>query len=155
MIDKFDGTKYRFLSNFYMAEIEYEGIKYPSSEHAYQAAKSTDLEVRKRIATCCKTPNESKKAGRIVRLRANWDLLKRGIMLDIVRIKFKTHADLRQKLLETGDEELVEGNTWGDVFFGVCNGVGENHLGKILMQVREELRKEDFDVRSNGNQKTT
>lgn len=141
MINKFDGTKYSFLSNFYLAEIEYEGIVYPSSEHAYQAAKSLDVEVRKRIANC-KTPGLSKKAGRRVNMRPNWDYIKRDIMLDIVRIKFKTHKELAQKLLDTGDEELIEGNTWGDTFFGVCNGIGQNHLGKVLMIVRNELRLE-------------
>lgn len=136
-IDKFDGTQYRFLSNFYMHPVEYEGILYPSSEHAYQAAKTLDPTLRQVIANM-KTPGETKKAGRRLQLRDNWDSIKNGIMLDIVRIKFQD-PKLQLKLLATGNAELIEGNTWGDCWFGVCNGVGENHLGKILMKVRHEI----------------
>lgn len=137
VIDKFDGTKYRFLSNFYMHPVMYEGILYPSSEHAYQAAKTLDPVLRKVIANM-RTPGETKKAGRRLALRDNWDNIKNGIMLDIVRIKFQDKI-LANRLVATFPAELIEGNTWGDVWFGVCNGIGHNHLGKILMLVRDEL----------------
>lgn len=146
MIDRFDGTKHRFLSNFYMAPVAYEGILYPSSEHAYQAAKSLDQEVRKRIASL-KTAGQSKKAGRQIHIRPNWDAIKYDIMSEIVLEKFIQNPDLKQKLLDTGDDELIEGNTWGDTFFGICNGVGENNLGKILMKVRSILRGEHISCR--------
>lgn len=138
-IDRFDGTKYGFLSNFYMRPIWYDGLLYPSSEHAYQAAKTTDIKLREAFTRMI-TPGETKKYGRKLQLRDNWDNIKARIMFEIVLIKFVSHFDLRQKLLDTGNIELIEGNTWGDTFFGVCNGVGENNLGKILMEVRRILK---------------
>lgn len=137
-IDKFDGTKYRFLSNFYTCIVHYDGIIYPSSEHAYQAAKTTDFALREVIAKM-DTPGKTKQAGKRLTLREGWDTMKFNIMSEIVLIKFATNANLRQFLIETGDAELIEGNTWGDQYWGVCNGIGENNLGKILMHVRKLL----------------
>ena len=74
-----------------------------------------------------------------MKIRKDWDDVKLDVMLWGIREKFK-NEDLRQLLMETGEEELVEGNWWGDKFWGVSNGEGENHLGKILMRVREEVR---------------
>jgi ribA/ribD-fused uncharacterized protein len=138
MIDRFDGTKYEFLSNFHMAPVLYEGILYPSSEHAYQAAKSLDPVVRNRVAKLS-TAGQSKKAGRQISIRPDWEQVKYDIMSEIVLLKFMQHPDLKEKLLATGDEELVEGNTWGDSYWGVCRGVGQNKLGEILMKVRKIL----------------
>lgn len=137
MISGFHGA-YRFLSNFYLVQVLYEGILYPSSEHAYQAAKTMDMEERLRISRL-PTPALAKKAGKMLKLRPDWEMEKFQVMLDILRIKFQD-SDLRQKLLSTGEEELQENNTWGDRVWGICNGVGENHLGRLLMQVRGELR---------------
>lgn len=64
-----------------------------------------------------------------------------GVMLQLLRQKFLGDEELRRKLLRTGDAMLVEGNYWGDTYWGVCFGSGKNMLGKLLMQVREELRK--------------
>lgn len=139
IIDKFRG-QHDFLSNFYESSIIYDGVEYPTSEHAYQAAKSIDPAARKYILGC-KTPREAKRAGKALTLRENWDIIKIDIMTEIVRDKFTRHPDLAVKLLATGDARLIEGNTWGDIYWGVCNGKGYNHLGKILMQVREELKK--------------
>lgn len=61
-------------------------------------------------------------------------------MYEIVKAKFLQNKEIKEKLLLTGNEELIEGNTWGDRIWGTVNGVGENRLGKILMQVREELK---------------
>lgn len=138
-LDTFQG-KYRFLSNFWPCEITYNGYNYKSTEHAYQAAKTIDKEDHDYVATA-KTPAATKKAGRNVRMRQDWDQVKDQVMLDVVRLKFQDE-DLRAALLETGDAELIEGNTWGDIYWGVCGGVGQNKLGKILMQVREEIRRE-------------
>lgn len=136
MIDSFSG-KYRFLSNFWPCEIEYEGIKYPSTEHAFQAAKTLDIEERKRIAQL-DTPGKAKRAGKSVELRSDWESIKIGVMREILQLKF-ADKKLAQQLLDTGDEELVEGNTWGDKFWGVCDGEGQNYLGLLLMDVRTEL----------------
>lgn len=137
-IDSFSGT-YHFLSNFWPASVEFEGIVYPSVEHAYQAAKTLDVNERRRIAALA-TPAEAKWAGRASPLRRDWETSKFEVMERCVRYKFTHHADLRAKLLETGDAYLEEGNTWGDRVWGVYQGQGENRLGKILMQVRAEIR---------------
>lgn len=138
-IDKFEG-EYRFLSNFWPAPILFCGVSYPSTEHAYQAFKSEDLEQRIFIAGI-PSPGEAKRyARRNVTLRRGWDGMKLEVMLELLRLKFSNPA-LRVKLLATGQAELIEGNDWGDKFWGVHNGEGENWLGKLLMQVRDEIRK--------------
>jgi len=133
------GGHHRFLSNFWPSEIEFEGSTYATVEHAYQAAKTLDLEERRRIAGLA-TPAEAKRAGRALTPRADWEQVKFEVMEGCVRQKFATHAELRELLIDTGDAELEEGNTWGDRVWGVYEGQGENRLGKILMKVREELR---------------
>lgn len=137
-IGEFQG-EYRFLSNFWPAPCEFEGVRYPSSEHAYQAAKTLDTVERSRIAALS-TPSEAKKAGRALALRADWETVKFDVMRACVRSKFALNPDLAEKLLATGDALLEEGNTWGDRTWGVVDGVGENRLGRILMDVRGELR---------------
>lgn len=138
VIPEFQGN-YRFLSNFWPADVEADGIMYPTVEHAYQAAKTLDMAERRRIAALA-TPAEAKAAGRALTLRPGWDQDKFAVMEALVRQKFTRHVELRTKLLETGDAELQEGNTWGDRVWGVYQGQGENRLGKILMRVRAELR---------------
>ncbi|MEA2735214.1 MAG: hypothetical protein QOE14_1665, partial [Humisphaera sp.] len=113
---------------------------YPSSEHAYQAAKTLDVAERKKIAATT-SPADAKRAGRALKLRDDWETAKFDVMERCVRDKFTRHPDLRQKLLATGDAELIEGNTWGDRVWGVYQGEGANHLGRILMKVRAELRR--------------
>jgi len=139
-IREFRGPYY-FLSNFYPATVEFEGIIYATSEHAFQAAKTVYPDQREKIREA-KNPGLSKKLGREVTLRSNWDTIKYDIMLNILRNKFDAdeHSEIAQQLLDTGDIELLEGNNWGDKTWGVCNGEGSNWLGKILMQVRIELR---------------
>jgi hypothetical protein len=132
---------YSFMSNFYPSQIVYEGITYPTVEHAFQAAKTHDETLRMWIASR-KTAKEAKSEGQSVQLRSDWEAVKYKIMQDLVALKFKTHAGLRQKLLDTGDKYLEETNTWGDTCWGVCRGKGTNWLGKILMEVRESLRKD-------------
>lgn len=139
MINSFTG-KYSFLSNFYPCEIEYEGIVYPSSEHAYQAHKSNDLETRKYISTL-ETPGLAKKAGKLVDKRSGWEEVKFEVMRDILWTKF-SDSDLKTKLVDTIDDELVEGNWWHDNIWGDCSCEkckdirGQNHLGITLMEIR-------------------
>lgn len=141
MINKFSGD-YDFLSNFYPCRIRYEGKLYPSTEHAYQAAKSLDPNVREmfQITSHSKTisARDAKTLGGRVKLRSDWENVKVRVMKDCLRAKFAKH-DLKQKLLDTGNQELIEGNTWNDKFWGVCNGVGQNMLGKLLMELRDEF----------------
>ncbi len=142
MIDSFTG-EYRFLSNFYPSEITFEGIVYPTVEHAYQALKSLDIPTRKRISRMA-TPRDAKQAGRLVYLRPQWDEIKVAVMHDLIRLKFAI-PELRKKLLDTGTQWLVEGNNWGDRYWGEVNGQGHNYLGKVLMVVRKELRNAGSD----------
>lgn len=137
MIAVFD-HEYAFLSNFYDSPFEVDGIKYPTVEHFFQAMKVTDPKDREVIAAAA-TPGQAKQLGRKVSLRADWEEIKIDIMKFALRCKFQV-PELREKLLTTGDEELIEGNWWGDRFWGVCDGIGENHLGKLLMEVRQEIR---------------
>lgn len=143
MIDFFDG-EYAFLSNFYNASCIFEGKFYPTVEHAFQAAKSLDHAERDWIAAAG-TPGLAKRLGRRVNLRPDWEKIKSDVMEECLHSKF-TDPTLKQKLLATGDEELVEGNYWHDNCWGNCtceqcaNKPGENRLGKLLMEIRKELR---------------
>jgi len=132
---------YRFLSNFWPCQVLYEGILYPSVEHAYQAAKSDCQQIRLNIASCATTA-AAKRCGRTVTPRAGWTGMKVGVMRDLLRLKFADEY-LRNRLLATGDAEIVEGNNWHDSFWGRCNcaiheGTGTNWLGKLLMEIRKE-----------------
>ena len=144
-ITLFDGKEYEFLSNFYPCSIEYEGLVYPTTEHAFQAAKTHDKIKRELIANCA-TPGDAKRMGRKVELRGDWEEVKDSVMLKVLRIKFKDEK-LRGKLLATGNAMLIEDTRWHDNWWGVCNcekcpGVGKNMLGTLLMQVRQEIRNE-------------
>ena len=136
MIDKFRGD-YAFLSNFYTAEVLYKGITYKSSEAAYQAQKTLDESIKHKISLL--NAPSAKRAGSHVDLRPDWNNVKLTIMHDIVYAKFSQNVGLKDKLLATGDELLVEGNTWGDYYWGQVEDKGTNYLGKILMLVRAEL----------------
>jgi len=137
MIDNFKG-KYYFLSNFYIAPVIYEGLLYKNNEAAFQSAKVKDLEKRKQF--CELDPSKAKRKGRNVLLRNDWENIKDEVMYQCVKDKFNRNEDLKQKLIDTENEELIEGNTWNDTYWGVCRGKGKNMLGKILMRVRKELQ---------------
>lgn len=134
---KFRG-QYAFLSNFHAAPTMYDGVLYPTSEHAYMAAKTLNLRERQQVLTCG-TPSEAKKMGRRLQLRPDWEQVKVPIMGTILMDKFTRNPDLRKMLKATGNLELVEENTWGDVFWGRCNGQGQNMLGRLLMLVRARI----------------
>lgn len=134
--------QFRFLSNFYPSVVRVCGIDFPTVEHAYQALKSVNEADWRWMATL-PTPGAAKRAGRSLTLRENWDSLKLPVMRLLLRQKFKI-PELQAALLLTHSFYLEETNTWGDTFWGVCNGVGQNHLGKLLMEVRSELRRATF-----------
>lgn len=138
MITKFR-DEYAFLSNFYPSPIIVAGAPFPTVEHAFQSFKAKYPADAEKIRTA-PTPRAAKRLGRTCPMIPNWDQLKRAVMLICVRAKFEQNSRLRERLLETGDVALIEGNTWGDTYWGQCNGVGQNELGKILMLVRRELR---------------
>ena len=134
-IDNFKGD-YFFLSNFYQAPVFYSGLLFENAEAAFQSAKCPD-----RMEEFCRlNPSAAKRLGRRVELRADWNEVKDQIMYEVCEAKFTQNDSLKCKLKDTGDAILIEGNSWGDRIWGVCNGVGENRLGKILMRIRDELR---------------
>ena len=145
MIDEFRG-KYYFLSNFYSAPVTIDGVTYRNNEAAFQAAKLVDIDERKKAFSDL-SPNDAKYMGRHCKLRPDWENIKFDVMRDCVHAKFSQNPDLVKKLLATGNEELIEGNTWHDNTYGDCkcpkcqNIKGKNMLGKILMEEREALRK--------------
>lgn len=140
-INEFRG-EYRFLSNFYPCIVEYEGMKFMSTENAYQAAKTLDKAKRKAFQWC--SPGAAKKAGSNIQVREDWFQINMQLMEDLNMQKF-SKREFKKLLLDTGDEELIEGNYWGDKYWGVDSktGEGENHLGKLLMRIRDRLREKD------------
>lgn len=137
MIQGFHG-RYRWLSNFWVSPVVFESKEYISVEHAYQAAKSFEIVDREYIAGLV-SAKEAKAAGYTLQIRNDWDDVKLDIMYQLVKDKFTRTPYLREWLRGTKDMYLEETNTWNDTYWGVCNGIGENHLGKILMRVRQEL----------------
>ena len=134
MINSFSG-KYRFLSNFYPSEITIDGIVYPTVEHFFQAMKTEDIKQRQEIAQA-NSPGSAKRLGRGLLLRKYWEYMKDIYMLQGVIEKFTKYPDLAQKLINTHPHQLIEGNTWGDTYWGVYNSTGLNRLGQILMLIR-------------------
>jgi ribA/ribD-fused uncharacterized protein len=155
MIEGFSG-RYNFLSNFYPVKIVHQGITYPTVEHYYVALKiKNDQQLNGRYISLidCReliskisTPAKAKQFGNSLKLRKDWDQVKIDVMLWGIREKFKD-KDLQVLLLLTGDQILVVTNWWGDKFWGVSGGEGENNLGKILMKVRDEIRDQSVDSR--------
>ena len=130
-------NEHSFLSNFYPVQITIDGITYCSVEHAYVAMKTLDIEIRKKISLMDR-PGEVKKFGRTIQLRSDWDHVKLPLMMGLLCIKFQ-NPELKLMLKSTGSDYLEEGNWWGDTFWGVCHGTGENNLGKLLMQIRSQI----------------
>lgn len=111
-------------------------------EHGYQAYKARDISDATAILAA-KTPGEAKRLGRRVALRSGWDECKEEVMLRLLRAKFGQNERVREKLKATANRILIEGNGWGDRYWGVCNGRGRNRLGVLLMQVRLEIQEDD------------
>lgn len=134
---------YRFLSNFVPANVEFEGVTYPSTEHAYVAAK-TKSEATRFEVLACPTAGAAKKMGKTIPIREDWEQVRLGIMENLLRQKFSI-PEYKELLLETGVQEIVEGNVWHDNFWGSCTcnscgNKGKNNLGKLLMKIRMEAR---------------
>ena len=161
VIDEFTGRKYEFLSNFYPSpftisvphiddsgEPQTRQITFPTVEHAFQCQKTLDLVEQDRIAVA-DTAGLAKRIGRSVCLRYDWEQIKLDVMRNCVREKFLQNSHLMLQLVSTGNAELIEGNTWRDRFWGKTkDGIGSNHLGLILMSLRDEFIAEaDFSDR--------
>ncbi len=139
--------EYRFLSNFYSAPTMFEGVLYPTSENAFQAAKSPSKGIRNTFQIM--TPAEAKKRGKELDLRNDWDDIKYDIMALIVMDKFFRNPHLKEKLLATDGRYLEETNHWGDRIWGVkydtCEGT--NWLGMILMDIRKVYNSSEYAKR--------
>lgn len=131
--------RFAFLSNVAPCPVRLGGVVYPTVEHAYQAAKTVDPVQRETIRRAT-TPAAAKHLGRSVVVRGDWDDIKREVMRHLLRCEFHRQP-FRSRLLAIRGP-IVEENDWGDTYWGVCRVRGENHLGRLLMQVREELRQE-------------
>lgn len=134
--------EYEFLSNFYPAKLLFEGIVYDNAESAYQAQKLADPQARKQFAH--RYADEAKRMGQALDIRADWEQVKLERMRRIVDAKFTQNPLLAKRLVETGSRRLMEGNYWGDTYWGVDlhTREGENYLGQLLMELRERFQKE-------------
>ncbi len=144
-IGKFRGN-YACFSNMYECEIMFENMKFRTLEHAFVAAKTTVLSERRQVQQI-EEPGDTKRFGRTLTLRSDWEDIKLDIMLDLLRQKFRKPF-FKEKLLATGDAQIEEGNTWHDRFWGICHcdihrGVGSNWLGQLIVKVRDEIRAEE------------
>ncbi len=139
MIREFQGNK-RWLSNFAPVEIKLDGLIFPSVEHAYMSAKSDDIKWKKFCSNAKNTAGKVKRASKNIELVQNWDTKKLDVMKECIRQKF-LQEPYKTKLLATGKQHIQEGNRWNDKFWGVClkTNKGENHLGKMIMQMRDVL----------------
>jgi ribA/ribD-fused uncharacterized protein len=137
-------NEYRYLSNFHEKEFTYKGRTFPTSEHAYQAYKATNLQDFEWVRNSS-TPREARKRGQKIKSKSDFDEIKYDLMMDILIEKFKDE-ELKQKLLNTGDAYLEETNYWHDNFWGVCtcddcqHYTAQNNLGKILMEIRKNSK---------------
>lgn len=158
MINKFKGD-YVWLSNFYPVPVKLDGLIFPTLEHGYQAGKTLSSQIRERIRLL-PTPAAAKvfgkRIGKSIPYRPAWsETFKVALMRYLLWQKF-TNPNLRQRLISTGDEELVEGGNWHDRFFGrcyckTCLGVGDNWLGRLLMEIRAECRAKDVTQHEDAN----
>lgn len=132
--------EHAFLSNFFPCPIIYEGRLWLTSEHAYQAAKTIIPDEIEQIFNAA-TPGKAKRLGRTITICDDWNDIRIDVMSEILEAKFAI-PELEEKLLSTGNIKLLEGNTWGDTFWGVDinTGIGQNMLGKLLMRIREDKR---------------
>lgn len=138
-------NEYRFLSNFWPCYIEWNGLIYPTLEHAYVSSK-VESHAAKVMIQSCPAPGDAKEflADHHMKPGSFWTKeLKLQVMEELLFIKFGGKEPLLTKaLMATGDAELIEGNDWQDTFWGVCENAGENKLGKLLMKVRSKLFEE-------------
>lgn len=150
---------YRFLSNFWPCKIHWMGIEFKDTESAYQATK-VDPELPEEEYTKiideirnASSPGIAKRLGKEVLLngkqRKDWRDISLDVMYELNKLKFQNPI-LKKKLIDTGDTYIEETNTWKDTFWGVCSGKGENHLGRILMTIRKELKDEDSSSPTRG-----
>lgn len=128
---------YNWFSNFEKVPITIDDETYPSIENYYQSQKTLSLPKREKFKHC--SPSEARKMGRKLRLENGWEKIKFDIMKNALNIKFTKDTEAGKKLMQTKGD-IVEWNNWGDRFWGkTLDGIGENHLGKMLTEIRDRL----------------
>lgn len=130
--------KLAFLSNFYRCTVEINGFRFKNAEAAYQSFKNLDHQIEFESLEA----NKAKQYAKKIPLRNDWDYIKLDVMYKVVKAKFIQNWYLGEWLIQTNDSDLVEENSWGDTFWGTCNGIGENHLGNILKKIKYEIKGE-------------
>lgn len=144
VVDRFRGAHF-FLSNFFPAVTPHRGRLFPTSEHAFVAAKTNDPAAVEAICAA-QDPAEAKQIGQSVPLVNGWETERFAVMEEILAAKFGHNDELAQRLVDTGGALLVEGNTWHDQVWGSCRCAehyrtpGANALGILLMRVRLEMK---------------
>lgn len=138
-ITSFEGI-HRFLGNQWHMPVELDGRKYASVEHAFQAARTLDPKARQEIDASTYAVDARKIAANFIE-RPGWVKMRMDVMRLLLTQKFAKGTKLAERLLATGDADLVWTNHLQDSYWGVSNGVGENHLGRILMDIRSELER--------------
>lgn len=139
VIDSFSGD-YFFLSNFYPSEIVVGNSVFATAEHLFQSFKCKNNADKAQFSKDYRlTAGQAKRAGRSVALRDDWELNKDDFMRTTLLLKFSPGSELSKMLIKTGNSTLIEGNTWKDTYWGVCDGMGHNNLGRILMEIRFDL----------------
>lgn len=137
--------QYGCFSNFSLHGFSLDGEYWKTVEHYFQGQKFLDEAQRQRVVQAS-TPKEAKRFGRQPGLREGWDDMRDDVMRRGVLEKFRTHADIREILLATGEEELIEASP-SDYYWGCgARGTGKNRLGQILMETRMILRTQDEDL---------
>lgn len=136
MANAFRGA-FAYRSNMYSCPVSFQGILYNNSEAAFQAQKCILQQDKEKFAFL--SGPDAKRLGKTIPLIEDWEDIKLDIMYNVVKEKFIQNPSLKQLLISSTDD-IAEENTWGDTFWGTCNGYGKNHLGKILMKVRDELK---------------
>lgn len=142
MIHTFHTKETRFLSNFFPIPIKYKNADYASVEAAYMSAKSEDVLWKSFCQDPFNSPGAIKNRSKLITIREDWADIKLSVMEECLRCKF-SYPHMIEMLLATGNQNIVEGTTWNDRFWGVdlteTPNIGENHLGRLLMKIRDEL----------------
>lgn len=135
--------EYRFLSNFYPSPFIIDGFRYPTNEHFFQAMKGNNSVAHDYILGAL-TPAIAKSRARGAEIRDDWNKVRIAVMRKGLRAKFEQNPELKAALMATDGMELIEENSWGDTFWGQVDGVGYNHLGEMLMELRDSFKMEKF-----------
>lgn len=133
-----EDKKWGCFSNFFLAPIVIDGYEYKTTEHYYQSMKASNIEDHEFIASA-ETPKEARERGRSCKIRENWEEIKENVMRIALSTKFYQHPQLKEILIESGSEKLIEWAPWDNYWGNGPTGNGENRLGVLLMEIRDDI----------------